>query len=98
MTGKCDELSGFCLIKAWCPLEPPDDELDFTDLIGVRNFTIFLRANVQFPTFGITIDNVGKSEPQIYRPEANSSVNNRASIWALRDSKRPFGFKLLQLC
>lgn len=81
-TGVCDTETGFCFVHSWCPLEPPDEQLPLTDMIGVQNFTLFLRANVQFPLFGITIDNVGAAAPQLFQPGAD---NARASVWRLRD-------------
>lgn len=57
-TGTCGEKRGdyqFCNIQAWCPLEKdPHFDAD-NQIIGVKNFSIFIRTNTQFPTFGITL-------------------------------------------
>jgi hypothetical protein len=44
---------------------------------------VFMRANIEFPLFDITIDNVGKAPPVLFDPSV--SDNSRASIWHVRD-------------
>ncbi len=80
--GTCDHSSGFCFVSAWCPLEPPDDRLPKTALRGAEQLTVFLRANVAFPAFGITIDNVGQRPPVLFNASAPSPA---ASIWSVAD-------------
>jgi len=62
MTGTCGRLNGttkystrFCNIKTWCPLED-DPKADPSNILnGTDAFSIFIRTNIQFPLFGITI-------------------------------------------
>lgn len=54
MNGTCAH-SGYCFIQTWCPLE--DDPHDSTSnlIFGIRAFSVFIRTNIQFPEFGITL-------------------------------------------
>jgi len=59
MTGNCGKY-GYCEILTWCPLEK-DPKIDYQNLLyGIRNFSVFIRTNVQFPLFDITVTS-GKS-------------------------------------
>eukprot|EP00471_Norrisiella_sphaerica_P006067 CAMPEP_0184490272 /NCGR_PEP_ID=MMETSP0113_2-20130426/17455_1 /TAXON_ID=91329 /ORGANISM="Norrisiella sphaerica, Strain BC52" /LENGTH=113 /DNA_ID=CAMNT_0026874069 /DNA_START=231 /DNA_END=569 /DNA_ORIENTATION=- len=53
MTGKCG-MYGYCEIQTWCPLENKSPESQNL-MIGISNFSAFIRTNVQFPLFGITL-------------------------------------------
>jgi len=53
MTGKC--VAPYCEIQTWCPLEDDPSGSDLNKLHGIRNFSIFIRTNVQFPLFDITL-------------------------------------------
>jgi hypothetical protein len=80
--GTCDLATGFCFVTAWCPVEPSDNRAPVTTLEGIEQLTVFLRANVAFPTFNITISNVGAHPPQLYNASAPSPA---ASIWSVAD-------------
>jgi hypothetical protein len=69
-------------VTAWCPVEVSDNRAPVTTLEGVEQLTVFLRANVAFPAFSITINNVGPHPPQLYNASAPSSA---ASIWSVAD-------------
>lgn len=80
--GTCDTATGFCFVRAWCPVEPPDGSGHSVALEGAGQLTVFLRANVAFPAFGITLDNVGSRPPQLWNASAPSAA---ASIWRVAD-------------
>ncbi|VDI51645.1 P2X purinoceptor 4 [Mytilus galloprovincialis] len=54
LTGECNTTVGRCLIRAWCPVEngaakapePPA-------LLGSKDFTVFIKNNIQFPKFKV---------------------------------------------
>ncbi len=80
--GTCDTATGFCFVRAWCPAEPPDNTAPLTRLNGTGQLTVFLRANVAFPAFNITVNNVGSRPPQVFNISAPSPS---ASIWSVED-------------
>ncbi|XP_063448931.1 P2X purinoceptor 4-like isoform X3 [Mytilus trossulus] len=54
LTGECNTAVGRCFIRAWCPVEngaakapnPPA-------LLGSKDFTVFIKNNIQFPKFKV---------------------------------------------
>jgi len=54
--GTCSD-DGYCWLRAWCPqeLDNPPNQL----LVGIPDFTVFVKVNVKFPTYGVLVDNVG---------------------------------------
>lgn len=57
-TGRCVMSVGQCEITGWCPVEI-DSPSSTVQLQGVQNFTIFIKCNVRFPSFGVSLTNVG---------------------------------------
>lgn len=55
-TGECSNDHVYCNLAAWCPTE---NDLTPTMLDGIANFTVFIRLNVQFQRFDVTLDNTG---------------------------------------
>ncbi|CAC5361215.1 P2RX4 [Mytilus coruscus] len=54
LTGECNTTAGLCLVRAWCPVEngalkPPDPPA----LLGSKDFTVFIKNNIQFPKFKV---------------------------------------------
>jgi len=58
-TGECDNSTGFCKLYAWCPLENdvPVGTYPKNILVGVANFTVFIRVTVRFTKYGVIRDN-----------------------------------------
>ncbi|CAG2238292.1 P2RX4 [Mytilus edulis] len=51
---ECNTTVGRCLIRAWCPVEngaakPPEPPA----LLGSKDFTVFIKNNIQFPKFKV---------------------------------------------
>ncbi|XP_052073580.1 P2X purinoceptor 4-like isoform X2 [Mytilus californianus] len=54
LTGECNTTAGRCLVHAWCPVEngalkPPVNPA----LLGSKDFTVFIKNNIQFPKFKV---------------------------------------------
>jgi len=54
LTGKC--VDGMCEVMGWCPLES-DRKDSLMSYYGVENFTIFLKVNLRFQKFGVSLTN-----------------------------------------
>lgn len=46
-----------CQMQAWCPLENDPEATNDTLVRGVETFSVFIRTNVEFPKFGVTLSN-----------------------------------------
>ncbi len=68
---------GFCDVFAWCPteFELTDPAVNNFHIVGVDQFTVFVRMNVNYPAFGITLDNA----------RGANTTTNGANLWTLRD-------------
>lgn len=67
-------------------MEPPDLSLHSAAPKAIRNFTIFIKANVAFSDFGIVMDNVGVQEPRQFN--ASNPDDKSVSIWTVDDIVR----------
>jgi hypothetical protein len=74
----------FCDVYAWCPTElellPPQNTFRIQ---GVRNFTIFVRMNVNYPKWGIIVDNTAGS----------NVTTNFVNLWTLENMVNAAGWK-----
>ncbi|XP_071180604.1 P2X purinoceptor 4-like isoform X1 [Mytilus edulis] len=54
LTGECNTTAGLCLIRAWCPVENGAAKApDPPALLGSKDFTVFIKNNIQFPKFKV---------------------------------------------
>ncbi|XP_076106813.1 P2X purinoceptor 4-like isoform X2 [Mytilus galloprovincialis] len=54
LTGECNTTVGRCLIRAWCPVENGAAKIpEPPALLGSKDFTVFIKNNIQFPKFKV---------------------------------------------
>ncbi len=46
---------GYCEVEGWCPQEEPNSPVDRNLIDGVRDWTVYVRANVVFPRFVLNL-------------------------------------------
>jgi len=76
-------MGSFCDVYAWCPTELElDNHLNNFTILGVEDFTVFVRMNVNYPLFGIKTDNTRGAD----------KTQNGFNLWTLRDMITQAGF------
>jgi len=59
MTGRC--AGAFCELEAWCPVE--NDNVPPVNISHVKDWTIFVKVNGEFPEFGVSVTNAVGTKP-----------------------------------
>ena len=81
MTGKCDQT---CMIHAWCPVEngtlkAPENPA----LLGSKDFTVFIKNNIQFPKFGVKRRNLPDNATDKFFQTCKYATNRDCPIFRL---------------
>jgi P2X purinoceptor 4 len=62
-TGNCGSDGVHCEMRGWCPFETKPKDKDENIIIGVEDWTLFVRINGQFPQWDISVANTASNPP-----------------------------------
>lgn len=65
-TGKCNNSTQTCIVKAWCPIENDVLATNYAVLNGTKEFTVLIKNHVYFPFYRETRSNILESTNKTY--------------------------------
>ncbi|XP_071180605.1 P2X purinoceptor 4-like isoform X2 [Mytilus edulis] len=78
LTGECNTTAGLCLIRAWCPVENGAAKApDPPALLGSKDFTVFIKNNIQFPKFKVKRRNLPDNASDEFFQTCNYGSNSK---------------------